>query len=113
MVLNKSTNITKGFQTDIRKISSLGILSETEQIQGITEEWTKGRLEAVLHPFDVDRNLTIEHFMKLINDSGVELDNVKYKQYESGVTFISFTGDRGVLDSISGYNHYEQYILYN
>ena len=103
--LNKSTNnITKGFQTDIRKISSLGILSEIEQIQGITDEWTKGRLEAVLHPFDVDRNLTIEHFMKLINDSGVELDNVKYKQYESGVTFISFTGDRDVLSSISGYN---------
>ena len=103
--LNKSTNaITKGFQTDIRKISSLGILSENEQIQGITEEWTKGRLEAVLHPFDVDRNLTIEHFMKLISDSGVDLDNVKYKQYESGVTFISFTGDRNVLDSISGYN---------
>ena len=103
--LNKSTNrITKGFKTDIRKISSLGILPEIEQIQGISKEWTRGRLEAVLHPFDVDRNLTINHFMDLINDSGVELDNVKYKQYESGVTFISFTGDRNVLASISGYN---------
>ena len=103
--LNKKTNgITEGFINDIRKISSLGILSNIEQIQGFTDDWNYGRIEAVLHPFNIDKNLTVEHFMDLIGSSGVDLSNVKYKQYESGVTFMSFNGDKEILNSISGYN---------
>ncbi|NAY91156.1 S8 family serine peptidase [Muricauda sp. JGD-17] len=103
--LNKSTVVlNKGFIQDVRKISNLGILPDSEQIQGIEEDWKEGRLEAVLHPFYIDRHLSLNHFLNTVGEFGVNTNNIKYKQYESGVTFISFNGTREMLGAITGYN---------
>lgn len=103
--LNKSTSVQKkAFITDIRKISSLGVLSGEDQILGVSDQWQEGRLEAVLHPFDIDRELALSHFYELIEASGVNSETIKYKQYPSGVTFVSFNGNRDVLETIRGYN---------
>lgn len=96
--------LTKTFVEDIRKISSIGLLSGENQILGITDEWNGGRLEAVLHPFDIDKEKTLNHFLKYIENFGVNIDDVRYKQYFNGVTFVSFQGDRKMLDLISNYN---------
>lgn len=103
--LKKSTStLTKSFQTDIRKISSLGILPTSEQILGLSDDWQQGRLEAVLHPFGIDKGKSLEHFLNHISEAGANTDDVRFKQYRSGVSFISFNGDKNILDSLTGYN---------
>lgn len=99
-----SSTLTKSFQTDIRKISNLGILPTNEQILGLPDDWQQGRLEAVLHPFGIDKDKSLEHFINHISKAGVNTDDVKFKQYRSGVSFISFNGNKHVLDSLLGYN---------
>lgn len=95
---------TKKFMSDVRKVTSLGFLPADEQILGVPENWTSGRLEAVLHPFDLDSDSALQHFLSKIQSHGVDTNKVRYKQYPSGVTFVSFVGTRETLDSISGYN---------
>jgi len=100
---NPST-LTKSFQTDIRKVSSLRVLSTGEQILGLPDDWENGRLEAVLHPFGLDKDKSLDHFLNHISNAGVNPDNIRFKQYRTGVSFISFQGDKNILDSLSGYN---------
>ncbi|MCW9020449.1 MAG: S8 family serine peptidase, partial [Flavobacteriales bacterium] len=96
--------LTDKFKNDIQKISSIGFLPLDEKALGFPEDWESGRLEAVLHPFDIDSNVTLDHFLGKIKACGVEMDDVRYKQYKSGVTFVSFPGNKDVLGSISEYN---------
>ncbi len=104
--LNKSEEtLAKKFKLDVRRISSVDLLRPSEQILGIPGDWDNGRLEAVLHPFNIDRKLALDHFLSLLKGADVKLVNqVKYKQYGEGVTFISFIGNKQVLEVISGYN---------
>lgn len=103
--LNKSTFFQKkSFITDIRKISSLGLLDGEDQILGFSDNWREGRIEAVLHPFEIDRHVAQEHFFSLIKNHGVNPETISFKQYSSGVSFVSFSGDREVLKSLKGYN---------
>jgi hypothetical protein len=101
---NHTSTHTKKFQNDIRKLSSFGFLQADEQIVGLPEGWDHGRLEAVLHPFDLDSNITLEHFLNKIREAGANDNEIRYKQYSTGVTFVSFSGNSQMLESISGYN---------
>ncbi|MCR6637842.1 MAG: hypothetical protein NVV82_02290 [Sporocytophaga sp.] len=65
-ILSKEINITKKFSTDIRKISSIDILLPSEQVLGIGDDWAQGRLEAVLHPFNIDKDYALPHFWILL-----------------------------------------------
>jgi hypothetical protein len=96
--------LTKAFISDIRKVSSLDLLSPTEQILGINEDWDGGRLEAVLHPFALDKNLALSHFFNVLKEDKINTDQIRYKQYGDGVTFVSFIGDRQTLKTLAGYN---------
>lgn len=96
--------LTKKFTEDVRKISSIDLLSENEQILGIPDDWEAGRLEAVLHPFEIDHEIALQHFLDILASSGADIDKIKYKQYDEGVTFISLYGDREIVKAISGYN---------
>lgn len=98
------TSVTKGFAYDIRKIKSLDTLESDEQILGIPSDWTEGRLEAVLHPFHQDKEEALSNFLGLLKNSNVDLNRVKYKQYESGVTFVSLYGTRETISKVSEYN---------
>lgn len=103
--LNKSTNaLTKVFKNDIRKISSIGLFPYDNQIQGFEEDWKSGRIEAVLHPFAIDKGLAKKHFFDILREASVDMKTARFKQYESGVSFASFIGDRKVLEMIRGYN---------
>lgn len=42
--------------------------------------------------------------MDLINTSGGDIGKVRFKQYGEGITFISFIGDKNILNAVSGYN---------
>jgi len=97
-------SVTKGFAYDVRKIRSLDTLESEEQILGIPNEWTEGRLEAVLHPFEKDKEKALTSFMELLEKSGVDLDKVRYKQYDSGITFVSLYGTRETIAGVSEYN---------
>jgi subtilisin family serine protease len=103
--LNKSEyGVSKGFIEDIRKVSSLDLLSSAEQILGLSNDWSNGRLEAVLHPFSIDRDVALQHFLDHIGKVGADISQVKYKQYGGGVTFISFDGNIELIQSLRGYN---------
>lgn len=103
--LNKNSfALTKRFQDDVRKISSINILEGNDQILGFPSEWEKGTIEAVLHPFDIDKEKATNHFIEKIVAAGVNPDTVKHKTYSSGVTFISFDADKDVLAAVNGYN---------
>lgn len=102
--LNKSTYLTKTFQEDIRKISSINILEGNDQILGFPSEWENGKIEAVLHPFDLDKQRAINHFIEKITSAGVNRDDVKYKTYSSGITFVSFDANKKILEVVNGYN---------
>ncbi|MFZ2523349.1 MAG: hypothetical protein WAW92_03095, partial [Minisyncoccia bacterium] len=96
--------VTTKFKYDIRKVKSVDTLEADEQILGIPDNWTEGRLEAVLHPFEKDREESLKNFLELLKKSGVNLDRVKYKQYESGITFVSLYGTRDTIAGIAEYN---------
>lgn len=103
--LNKTeSDVTQAFALDVRKLRSIDILEPGDQVLGLPEDWEEGRLEAVLHPFEQDKNLVVDHFMKLLIESGVDPSRVRLKQYESGVTFVSLYGDQIILKKIVGYN---------
>jgi hypothetical protein len=103
--LNKNVfTLTKSFQEDVRKISSINILEGNEQILGFPSEWQTGKIEAVLHPFEIDRERAVKHFLDKITSAGAKRENVKYKTYSSGITFVSFDADKNVLEAVNGYN---------
>lgn len=94
----------KGFVSDVRKVRGLDLLTPDEQILGVSDEWEEGLLEFVLHPFDKDNTSAYLHFMDLVKDSSVNIESIRSKQYEHGVTFISLYGNRDLLDRVAGYN---------
>lgn len=97
-------SLTKKFKDDVCKLVNIDLLSADEQISGIPDDWTSGRLEAVLHPFDIDKEIALDEFLKKLSTAGVDLDKVRYKQYDEGITFISLYGDRSIISGLSGYN---------
>ncbi len=102
--LSNGINLTKSFQEDIRKISSINILEGNEQILGFPLEWENGKIEAVLHPFDADKKRAVNHFIEKIVNAGVSRDDIKFKTYSSGITFVSFDANKDILEVVNGYN---------
>lgn len=103
--LSKSeSTLQKGFINDVRKLVSIDLLDETEQIVGISKDWEEGRLEAVLHPFDLDREISLQKFLDLLKLAGIASETINFKQYENGITFVSMVGNRDALSLLSGFN---------
>ncbi|MGG8495202.1 S8 family peptidase [Tenacibaculum sp. TC6] len=100
----KPSTLRNSFIKDIQKVTSLGLMPQNEQIFGISDDWNEGRLEVVLHPFNIDRGKSLNHFIGLIQKSGIDERYLKYKQYENGISFISLRGNRSLLENIKGYN---------
>lgn len=98
------TSVKKGFAYDVRKIDAVNTLTSEEQILGIPDDWKEGRLEAVLHPFEKDKDEALKNFLKLVDGSGVDISKIRYKQYESGITFVSLIGNRKTIAQIRDYN---------
>lgn len=103
--LNRSSSsLTKNFMNDVRKLISIDLLKDEEQVVGISNDWEQGRLEAVLHPFDVDQDQSLSKFLELLAIAGVSKDTINYHQYDDGITFVSLLGNRDVVSLLSGFN---------
>lgn len=104
--LQKATkNLPKDFINDVRRVYSLDLLKSEERALGIDKEWESGQIEIILHPFDLDRSLTLNHFKKLALNAGINLESIRSKQYDSnGPTFISLHGNREIIKILSQYN---------
>ncbi len=101
----KESSLYNNFKLDIRKIEEVNLLSSDEQILGFNDDWQSGRIEAVLHPFNLDRAVAISHFTELVRNAGGDVNSLRTKQYEGdGLTYISLLGDLNILKSFSGYN---------
>ena len=100
----EESGVKKAFALDVRKLKSLDFLQPDEQILGIPSGWKEGRLEAVLHPFDKDNAIVLDHFISLLKDTGIDMSKIHSKQYETGVTFVSLFGNKKVLEKLSSYN---------
>lgn len=96
--------LPKNFQNDIRKISAFGLQEKDDKVMGFQKGWNNGRIEAILHPFDQDYGLAMEFFLEKLDSAGVNLSEIKYKEYPSGVTFISLPGNIEVINEIAGFN---------
>ncbi len=103
-ISQEEVSVTKGFAYNVRTIKSVDTLESEEQILGIPSDWTEGRLEAVLHPFEKDKEEALNNFLDLLKKSDVDLGKVRYKQYESGITFISLYGTKKTVDTVAEYN---------
>jgi len=102
--LNKpASSFNDSFTKDIRKISKISLM-DSGKILGLNDEWQSGRIEAVLHPFAIDKDQSLKHFLKLLESKGINENLINYKQYESGVSFVSFHADRNIVNSLSTYN---------
>ena len=104
-MLNKSVNtLTTSFIDDVRRLSSIGILSADEKILGFKDNWEKGMLEIILHPLGVDKGIVQAHFYELLEETGINLDLVKFRPYEEGITFVSLPGNKELIKTIANYN---------
>lgn len=67
----------------------------------MTEDWTKGTIEIVLHPLENSVQKMIDAFMEI---SGLSSNEIKIKSYEKGLTFISAVCDREIIAAIEKFN---------
>jgi hypothetical protein len=103
--LNQSVSRhTQAFMLSVRRLSGLGLLDEKDQILGFNNNWNEGMIEAVIHPFNIDKDLVVSHFINTLRETGVKDNSIKWKQYGGGVTFLSVFGNKQTLDAIRGYN---------
>ena len=100
----KESLLPKNFVMDVRKISNIDILTPTEQILGVANDWKDGRIEVVLHPFGIDNARLIKQFSHLLKENGVDISDLNVRQYETGITFASLWGNRKLLKALEGYN---------
>ncbi|MFA6527587.1 MAG: S8 family peptidase [Candidatus Babeliales bacterium] len=98
------SRLTKSFKLDIRKIHALDAMTEAEKIQGIPSAWSGGRIEVVLHPFDIDAAIVMNQFLQLLNRFNITENQIKKKQYDSGISFVSLKGNRELVEEISKFN---------
>lgn len=103
--LNSSErSLTKSFMLDIRRLAGIDLLDGDEQVLGFDSNWTDGKIEAILHPFLLDRELALSHFFRLLKKLDIGTDEIRYKQYDGGVTFLSIYGDEKIISALKGYN---------
>lgn len=97
------TVLPDNFKRDIRKLTTINLLEGSEQVLGFDKDWTKGRIEAVIHPLGIDKEAALSQFKKIISSAGADLSSFKFKRYEEGVTFISVYGNKEIVNALRGY----------
>lgn len=95
----------QAFQTDVRKLRGIDLVSSDERIAGFTETWNGGCVEITLHPFDRDRDQSFEHFKKFASSIGIKPNSIKMKQYDSeGLMFIILNAPKEAVKEFGKYN---------
>lgn len=102
--LNEGTDFSKGAIENIRSIETLFFDTHSTLIDKFDADWTEGRVELVLHPFETKLQDAMDHLLQLIKQNGGDPSNVRYKTYKSGITFASALLNRETLKNILKYN---------
>jgi hypothetical protein len=98
------TSLKDSFKKDIQKIENISLLSPEEVIVGFEDNWEKGKVEMVLHPFEDETTIAIEKFKKILLDNGVPTESLRIKSYYNGPTFISGNLNENTLKAIKDFN---------
>ncbi|WP_083932172.1 S8 family peptidase [Cohnella laeviribosi] len=98
------TSLTESFRKDVQKIEEISLLTPEEIVVGFDDDWTNGKVEMVLHPFDEEMDAAIEKFKRILLANGVEEDSLRIKSYNGGPTFISANMNRQALQAINDFN---------
>ncbi|WP_281869948.1 S8 family peptidase [Brevibacillus parabrevis] len=97
-------SLTDSFRKDIQKIEDISLLSPEEVIVGFDDDWSHGKVEMVLHPFEDDTAIAINKFTQILVENGVPAESLRVKNYANGPTFISATLNRQALQAINDFN---------
>lgn len=89
------------FRKQIQCVKNIDLLSGEEKIQGLSDDWSQGIVEIVLHPLENSTQKMVNTFLQI---SGLTPEQIKIKTYEKGLTFISATCDRNTIMSIEKFN---------
>ena len=101
----QSENYFNKIQKDnIRSIEELYFDDHEELIRNFKQNWNQGQVEFVLHPFGNKSNNVKEEFFKLLQKYGGDINKVKFKQYDSGITFVSAILNKKILKEIIKFN---------
>ncbi|MGO0062633.1 S8 family peptidase [Brevibacillus fluminis] len=96
--------LTESFRKDIQKIEDISLLSPEEVVVGFDDDWSQGKVEMVLHPFEDETSVAIQKFTRILIENGVPAESLRVKNYASGPTFISANLNRQALQAINDFN---------
>lgn len=102
--LQAENYFNKAQKDNIRTIEELYFDNHEDLIRNFKEGWNEGQVEFVLHPFGNKSNDVKEEFLKLLQKYGGNINKVKFKQYDSGITFVSAVLNKKVLKEIIKFN---------
>ncbi|OJU11627.1 MAG: hypothetical protein BGN88_02680 [Clostridiales bacterium 43-6] len=102
--LQSNYGFSKGTIDNIRSIDDMYLDSHLDLINKFPLEWKNGRVEFVLHPFSLNVNESIDRFLLLLKSNNVNMEKIRYKTYDSGITFFSVLINRTALNNVVKYN---------
>lgn len=95
---------TKEQKDNIRSIDELYFDNHDNMLKNFNENWTEGQVEFVLHPFGDKSEDVKKEFLLLLEKFGGDKNKVKFKQYDTGITFVSAVINKDVLKEIIKFN---------
>tara|TARA_R110002049_G_scaffold309039_1_gene516101 strand:- start:229 stop:2550 length:2322 start_codon:yes stop_codon:yes gene_type:complete len=98
------STLTPKFREEIQRIERFDTLSREEQFSGFDDNWTKGRVELVIHPSRTTEDRQMEFLFELFDVSGIDHDRSSIRPYPGGPTFVSCLLTRHSLNAIAGTN---------
>lgn len=102
--LSEGYGFSKGSIENIRSINSIYFDNHSILINKFTADWKEGRVELVLHPFESKTENAKEQLLILIKQYGGDPSKVKFKTYQSGITFASALLNRETLSNVLKFN---------
>ena len=98
------SQLGKPFRDEIRRVERFDSLSVGEQILGFSDDWQEGRVELILHPTRAQPESQLEFVFDLFDETGVETEKSRVRQYPAGPTFVSCRLTRASLAALAGTN---------
>lgn len=95
---------TKEQKDNIRSIDELYFDNHDNMVKNFNKNWTEGQVEFVLHPFGDKSEDVKKEFLLLLEKFGGDKNKVKFKQYDTGITFVSAVINKDVLKEIIKFN---------
>lgn len=102
--LREGDDFSKGFIDNIRSIDAIYFDNHSTLIDKFSNDWVEGRVELVIHPFESEINNAKEQLLNLIEQYGGDTSKVKFKTYQSGITFASAVLSRETLSNVLKFN---------